>query len=74
MIAHVDDVHASVPALIQVVADEAIEIAAVEQAQTSLDDVFLRYTGRRPQVEAPTVRAVSGLFAAAHARHLTGMP
>jgi ABC-2 type transport system ATP-binding protein len=42
MIADVDDLHASVPALIQVLADEAIEIAAVEQAQTSLDDVFLR--------------------------------
>ncbi len=66
MIAHVDDVHASVPALTKMLADEAIEIAAVEQAQTSLDDVFLRYTGSRPHVEAPTVRAVSGLFAAAH--------
>jgi hypothetical protein len=55
-----------VPALSKMLADEAIEIAAVEQAQTSLDDVFLRYTGSRPRVEAPTVRAVSGLFAAAH--------
>jgi ABC-2 type transport system ATP-binding protein len=68
IVAHVDDVRASVPALIQILADEAIEIAAVEQAQTSLDDVFLRYTGSRPHVEAPTVRAVSGLFAAAHGR------
>jgi ABC-2 type transport system ATP-binding protein len=68
IVAHVDDVRASVPALIQILADEAIEIAAVEQAQTSLDDVFLGYTGSRPHVEAPTVGAVSGLFAAAHGR------
>jgi ABC-type multidrug transport system ATPase subunit len=66
LVAYVHDVRASAPALIQMLADEAIEIAAVEQAQTSLDDVFLRYTGSRPRVEAPTGRAVSGLFAAAH--------
>jgi hypothetical protein len=64
----VHDVRASVPALIERLAEGAIELTAVEQAQASLDDVFLRYTGSLPHSEAPSVRAVSGLFAAAHGR------
>jgi ABC-2 type transport system ATP-binding protein len=68
LVVYVHDVRASVPGIIQRLAEEAIEVTALEQAQASLDDVFLRYTGSRPQSEAPTVRAVSGLFAAAHGR------
>ena len=39
-------------------------IAAVDQARASLDDVFIRYTGDRPQAEAPMVGAVSTAVAA----------
>jgi ABC-2 type transport system ATP-binding protein len=68
VVAYVHDVRASVPRIIERLVDEAIEVTALEQAQASLDDVFLRYTGSRPHSEAPTIRAVSGLFAAAHGR------
>jgi len=68
LVAYVHDVRASVPGIIQRLAEAAIEVTAVEQAQASLDDVFLRYTGSRPHSEAPIVGAVSGLFAAAHGR------
>jgi ABC-2 type transport system ATP-binding protein len=68
LVAYVYDVRASVSTIVQRLAEEAIEIAAVEQVHASLDDVFLRYTGSRPHGEAPTLNAVSGLFATAHGR------
>jgi ABC-2 type transport system ATP-binding protein len=68
LVVYVHDVRANVSRIKQSLAEEAIEVAALEQAQASLDDVFLRYTGSRPHGEAPTVNAVSGLFAAAHGR------
>jgi ABC-type multidrug transport system ATPase subunit len=50
---------------------EGIAITAAEQAQPTLDDVFLRYTGSRPRPEAPVSGGVSGIFAAAHGRRRT---
>ena len=47
---------------------EGIEVVALEQAQASLDDVFLRYTGEQPRVEARVEGAVSGMFASSHGR------
>ena len=45
-----------------------IGVAALDQAQASLDDVFLRYTGDRPRAEHSLAGAVSSVFAAAHGR------
>ena len=45
-----------------------LEPSSVEQAQVSLDDVFLAYTGRQPRTETPQRGATSGIFAVAHGR------
>src|SRR5262249_6990809 len=59
---------ASLVPVIQLLRSEGIQITAAEQAQPTLDDVFLRYTGSRPRPEAPVTGAVSGIFAAAHGK------
>ena len=59
---------ASLVPVIQLLRSEGIQITAAEQAQPTLDDVFLRYTGSRPRPEAPVTGAVSGTFAAAHGK------
>jgi ABC-2 type transport system ATP-binding protein len=68
LVVYVGDVGASVAPVIRRLDAEGIQVAAVEQAQASLDDVFLRYTGDRPRTEARTQGAVSSIFAAAHGR------
>jgi ABC-type multidrug transport system ATPase subunit len=66
LLVYVRDVRSSVIPVIRRLEAEGIAIAAVDQARASLDDVFLRYTGDRPQAEAPVVGAVSSIFGAAH--------
>jgi ABC-2 type transport system ATP-binding protein len=66
LVVYVRDVGSSVIPVTKRLEEEGIEIAVVEQARASLDDVFLRYTGDRPRAEAPVVGAVSSIFGAAH--------
>jgi daunorubicin resistance ABC transporter ATP-binding subunit len=68
LVVFVRDARSAVAPLIRLLDEEGIRVAALEQAQASLDDVFLRYTGDRPRVEAKVVGAVSSIFAAAHGR------
>lgn len=68
LVVYVDDARASVAPVLRLLETEGVEVAGVEQAQASLDDVFLRYTGERPRVEARVEGAVSSMFAAAHGR------
>jgi ABC-2 type transport system ATP-binding protein len=72
LVVYVRDPAASLPPVLRLLDAEGIAVIAAEQAQASLDDVFLRYTGRRPRDEAPSARAVSGIFAAAHGRRRPG--
>jgi ABC-type multidrug transport system ATPase subunit len=68
LVVYVDDAPASVPAVLRLLEAEGIRVVALEQAQASLDDVFLRYTGEHPRVEAKVGGAVSGMFASSHGR------
>jgi ABC-2 type transport system ATP-binding protein len=68
LVVYVRDAPASVAAVIGLLAAERVRITGVEQAQASLDDVFLRYTGNRPRAEPRIQGAVSSMFAAAHGR------
>jgi ABC-2 type transport system ATP-binding protein len=68
LVAYVRDVDASLPLILRQLNEGGIDITTVRQANASLDDVFLRYTGRRPVVEAPSVKAVSSVFSSAHGR------
>jgi ABC-2 type transport system ATP-binding protein len=68
LVVYVDDARASVPPVLRLLEADGIEVASVEQAQASLDDVFLRYTGARPRAEARVEGAVSSMFGAAHGR------
>ena len=65
---YVDDPSTSAPVVLRLLQDEGIEVASLEQAQASLDDVFLRYTGERPRIEARVEAPVSTGFAAVHGR------
>lgn len=68
LVVYVDDAPASVAPVLRLLETEGIEVAALEQAQATLDDVFLRYTGEQPRVEPRVEGAVSGMFASAHGR------
>jgi ABC-2 type transport system ATP-binding protein len=68
VVVHVADARTSVVPLLQRLSDEGVRVTAVDQQRASLDDVFIRYTGERPQVEARMEGAVSSVFAAAHGR------
>jgi daunorubicin resistance ABC transporter ATP-binding subunit len=68
LVVYVNDARASVPPVLRLLEAEGIGVASLEQAQASLDDVFLRYTGERPHAEARVEGAVSGMFGAAHGR------
>lgn len=49
--------------------DEAgIAVATISMSSPSLDEVFLKHTGERMRVEAPTQRASSSMFSAMHRR------
>jgi ABC-2 type transport system ATP-binding protein len=68
IVVHVADAASGVAPLVRLVDEAGIQVAAVEQRGVTLDDVFVRYTGRLPRTEAPIVGATSGLFASAHGR------
>ena len=68
VVAYVADPAAAVAPVLRLLDSQGIGVAAVSQAQASLDDVFLRYTGARPRDEAPVTGTVSSMFAAAHGR------
>jgi ABC-2 type transport system ATP-binding protein len=68
LVVYVNDARASVPPVLRLLESDGIQVASVEQAQASLDDVFLRYTGERPHAEARVKGAVSSMFGAAHGR------
>jgi ABC-2 type transport system ATP-binding protein len=68
LVVYVDDAAVSVAPVLRLLEAEGIEVVALEQAQASLDDVFLRYTGEQPRVEARVEGAVSGMFASSHGR------
>jgi daunorubicin resistance ABC transporter ATP-binding subunit len=68
LVVYVDDARASVPPVLRLLETQGIGVASLEQAQASLDDVFLRYTGARPRSEARVEGAVSSMFGAAHGR------
>jgi daunorubicin resistance ABC transporter ATP-binding subunit len=66
VVVYVDDAPGSVAPVLRLLEAEGIGVDALEQAQASLDDVFLRYTGARPRVEARVEGAGSGTFGAGH--------
>ena len=68
LVARVRSVGPSLAPVIRLLDEAGISLAGVETEQATLDDVFLRYTGRAPRVEAPAANSVSSLFAAAHGR------
>jgi daunorubicin resistance ABC transporter ATP-binding subunit len=68
LVVHVRDAPASVAPVIGLLAAQGIHVASVEQAQASLDDVFLHFTGDRPRSEPRVRGSVSSMFAAAHGR------
>jgi daunorubicin resistance ABC transporter ATP-binding subunit len=65
---YVEDPNTSAPVLLKALDGEGISVAALEQAQATLDDVFLRYTGERPRAEARVEGAVSSMFKAVHGK------
>lgn len=68
LVVYVDDAPASIVPVLGLLESEGIAVASLEQAQASLDDVFLRYTGERPRIEPRVEGAVSSMFGAAHGR------
>jgi ABC-2 type transport system ATP-binding protein len=68
LVVYVRDAPASVVPVIELLAAQRIRVASVEQAQASLDDVFLHFTGDRPRAEPRVRGSVSSMFAAAHGR------
>jgi daunorubicin resistance ABC transporter ATP-binding subunit len=68
LVVYVDDARASAPRVVRVLEAAGIGVASLDQAQASLDDVFLRYTGERPRSEARAEGAVSSMFGAAHGK------
>jgi ABC-2 type transport system ATP-binding protein len=68
LVVSVADAHRDLLPVLAALGRGGIEPASVEQAQVSLDDVFLAYTGRQPRSEAPQRGATSGIFAVAHGR------
>jgi hypothetical protein len=64
----VADAAAGVAPLVRLLDEAGVKVVALEQRQPSLDDVFVRYTGKLPRTETPVVGATSGLFASAHGR------
>jgi ABC-2 type transport system ATP-binding protein len=72
LVLSVREIGASVPEIIRQVEAEGIQILTVRTAPVTLDDVFLRYTGRKIRPEASTGPAMTAAFATVHggrARH-----
>jgi ABC-2 type transport system ATP-binding protein len=68
LVIYVRDVGASVAMVVRCLDMKEIRIVSVESARASLDDVFLRYTGERPRIDARVERTPSSLFGTAHGR------
>jgi len=68
LVVSVGDARRDLAPLLAALERAGIEPSSVEQAQVSLDDVFLAYTGRQPRTETPQHGATSGIFAVAHGR------
>jgi ABC-2 type transport system ATP-binding protein len=68
LVVYVDEANTSAPLVVRLLEAQGIEVASLEQARASLDDVFLRYTGERPRVEARVEGAVSTGFDSVHGR------
>jgi len=68
LVVRMSRVGAGLAEVVRLLDQAGIPIEALETGQPTLDDVFLRYTGRAPRVEAPAGATVSSLFAAAHGR------
>jgi ABC-2 type transport system ATP-binding protein len=65
---YVTEVATSIAPIICMLNGEGVVIDAVDDAQASLDDVFLQHTGHRPRAEARIEGAVSSIFSAVHGR------
>ncbi|MBO0894212.1 MAG: DUF4162 domain-containing protein, partial [Acidimicrobiales bacterium] len=72
VVAYVADTASNVAPILRLLDQQGVEVAAVDQARATLDDVFLRYTGRRPRDEAPASSSVSSIFASVHGRRRHG--
>jgi daunorubicin resistance ABC transporter ATP-binding subunit len=65
---YVDDPNAAVAPLLRALETEGLTVARVVQAEATLDDVFLRYTGERVRAEPRTEGGVSSMFKSVHGR------
>ncbi len=56
---YVDSGETAIPGIIRIMASQGIEVKTISMARPTLEDVFLKYTGRtiRPQEGAPTTLA-----------------
>ena len=68
LVVSVANAHRNLAPLLAALDRAAIELSSVEQAQVSLDDVFLACTGRQPRNEPSRRGTTSGIFAVAHGR------
>jgi daunorubicin resistance ABC transporter ATP-binding subunit len=66
LVLSVREAGASLPQIIRQIEAEGIRILSIRNAPVTLDDVFLRYTGRKVRTEVDTGPAVNAAFAAAH--------
>jgi ABC-2 type transport system ATP-binding protein len=56
----VPDASAAVPALLRRLDGNGLDVAALQMSQPSLDDVFLKYTGRHIREEAADQPIIMG--------------
>jgi ABC-type multidrug transport system ATPase subunit len=68
LVIYAQDAGASLAPVMRCLDEAGVAVRSIEQAEASLDDVFLYYTGRVRREEALVSGAVSGVFAAAHGR------
>jgi daunorubicin resistance ABC transporter ATP-binding subunit len=65
---YVDDPNAAVAPLMRALDEAGLTVARVAQAEATLDDVFLRYTGERVRAEPRIEGGVSSMFKSVHGR------